>query len=248
MAEYSRFFNRQSDEEKINWLLLTMRLMSSSTTFCVATGRGGEGRGGARCSLLGPARQPAQIKPLPRCLFLLVFLLNPSTPLFPLSASSASLQASSLHLSTLHLPLFTSLFLSHCHLVLTPSPQSLHSSSSSSGDEVQLFDRVLPLAGKSHPSGVVASGRLPAAVHAHGGHAVGAPFAVAVVVVAWRRVGVHLDHVVAVHDRRDADVLLRLGLLVVAEPAHGGHHPAASSSVASDYQTHRQQLVLQTVR
>lgn len=135
--------------------------------------------------------------------------------------------------------------LSHCHFVLTPSPQSL--SSSSSGDEMQLFDGVLPLAGERHPSGVgVATPTSPtsssyssavAAVHA-------------VVVVARRRVGVHLDHVVAVHGRRDADVLLRLGLLVVAESAHGRHHPAAASSAsvaASHHQPHRQQPVLQAV-
>lgn len=171
--------------------------------------------------------------------------LNASPLLSPLSASSASPLCSSSS------SLFTSLALSHCHLVLTPSPQSLHSSSS--GDEVQLFDGVLPLAGESHPPGVgVASARpcsasavgVPSAVHAHPGHGGGA----AVVVVARRRVGVHLDHVVAVHGGRDADVLLRLGLLVVAEPAHGGHHPASCSSVApADYQTHRNQPVLQTV-
>lgn len=140
---------------------------------------------------------------------------------------------------------FSTLY-SHCHLVLTPSPQSLHPSASSSGDEVQLFDGVLPLAGESHPPGVgVAAAASTVAVHAHPGHGGGA----AVVVVAWRRVGVHLDHVVAVHGRRGADVLLRLGLLVVTEPAHGGNHPASCSSLASsDHQTHRHQPVLQTVR
>ncbi len=158
----------------------------------------------------------------------------------------------SLHLSTLHLALFSSLFLLHCHLVLTPSPQSLHSSSS--GDEVQLFNGILPLVGESHPSCVGVTSNhpssasavgVPATMHAHPWHGGGA----AVVVVACRRVGVHLDHVVAVHGRRDADVLLRLGLLVVTEPAHGGHYSTSCTSVASShYQAHCHQPVLQTVR
>lgn len=141
---------------------------------------------------------------------------------------------------------------SHRHLVFTPSPQSL---SPSSGDEVKLLDGVLPLVGESHPSGIgvvaanvspsVAAVGVPASVHAHPGHGRGA----ALVVVARRRVGVHLDHVVSVHGRRDADVLLRLGLLVVAEPTHGGHHPGSTSPVTtSHYQPHGHQLVLQTVR
>lgn len=124
---------------------------------------------------------------------------------------------------------------------------------------MELFDGVLPLAGESHPSGVwvtsdrpsstsassVAPVGFPAAVHAHPGHGGGAAF----VVVAWRRVGVHLNHVMAIHGRRDADVLLRLGLLVVAEPAHRRHHPTSWTSVASsNHQAHRHQPVLQTIR
>lgn len=243
-----------------------MRLMLSSATFSF-TG----GWGAVRC-LFSPVRPPAQSKPLPRFFFIVIFrhflLISPlhlpsiglATSLSPPTACLFSF-FTSLRLSTLTLrlplSLFASLVLSHCHLVLTPSPQSLHSSSP--GDEVQLFDGVLPLVGESHPSGVgVAADRphpasastvapvgVPATVHAHLGHGGGA----AVVVVAWRRMGVHLDHVVAIHGRRDADVLLRLGLLVVAEPAHGGHHPASSCSVTSaGHQTHRHQLVLQTVR
>lgn len=178
------------------------------------------------------------------------FPLIPSLLISPLPASSAPFRPSAFTSLLFNFLSFSSHILSHCHLVLTPSPQSLHPSSSSR-DEVQLFNGVLPLAGESHPSsiGVASSTRpavgVPATLHAHPRHGNRA----AVVVVAWRRVGVHLDHVVAVHGRRDTDVLLRLGLLVMAKPAHCGHHPNSWSSVApSNNQTHRNQPVLQTVR
>lgn len=240
-----------------------MRLMSSSTTFVL-------GRVGpiAACSQYRVQPCEAASRDLISSSFL--FPKLPSSfcsslrVIFPLNAShtysllSSCLPLRLLYNFSLHISLFSlSVFLSHCHFVLTPSPQSLPSSSS--GDEVELFDGVLPLAGKSHPSGVgVASDRpcstsastvspvgFPAAVHAHPRHGGGAAF----VVVAWRRVGVHLNHVMAVHGRRGADVLLRLGLLVVAEPTHRGHHPTSRSSVTSaNHQAHRHQPVLQTIR
>lgn len=118
MAEYSRFFNRQSDEEKINWLLLTMRLMSSSTTFCVATGRGGEGRGGrsllaARPGEAAGSDQTSSSLPLPARL-----------PSKSLDTSLSSVCLFSFSTSFKPSPLYSSSSSLYLPLPLTPSPRS----------------------------------------------------------------------------------------------------------------------------
>lgn len=116
MAEYSRFFNRQSDEEKINWLLLTMRLMSSSTTFCVATGRGGEGGrpllAARPCEAAG-SDQTSSSLPLPARL-----------PSKSLDTSLSSVCLFSFSTSFKPSPLYSSSSSLYLPLPLTPSPRS----------------------------------------------------------------------------------------------------------------------------
>lgn len=91
---------------------------------------------------------------------------------------------------------------------------------------MELFDGVLPLSGEGHPPGIVTQGPSPspgpmpsALGPTHG------PCGVAAFhVTAGRRVGVHLDHVVAVHGGCGTHVLLRLGLLVAGEARQGRRH------------------------
>ncbi len=190
----------------------------------------------------------------------------------PSSAHSLSLPQSLYHPPALHTvypsPIFSIRFLpspascSHCNLILASCSNPLVGSPSSStspstGNEVKLFNGILPFSCKCKPPGTMStkspcSHDYSGSWHIAPSHSSGPASTqltwhrrrIALLFSPRGRVRVHLDHVVTVERRRGANILLRLSFLV-ANAGQGGHLSASPSRcVVAHSQTHPASVVL----